>query len=253
MKYKTLLVSTGFLSVLAGVAVGYWNCKPATPEVKKESTLTEERQNYFSVDSIENVFLSSLKIEATKDLEEKCANEDKDISIGSGVLLLDSAGGDQYILSVEHIIPEDYITCKDSGRKIRVTASTITAGGIKTVLLKKEAKPDLSLFRLEEKIQEREPFNGKMAKTVQKRDYVLGIGFPEGIKKYFISKVTKIEENTVTLDMYVIGGNSGGGVFRIHEDALELVGVVKDHNGGISSLEKTREFLRGTPLEDDYL
>lgn len=253
MKYKTLLASTGFLSVLAGVAVGYWNCIPnKLPKIEKGIFHTlKKKENYISIDSLDNAFLSSVKIEASKTLEEKC--EEQLNKVGSGVLLSDPETGDHYVLSVEHIVPDQYYDCSNPAKKMKVIEGRITVDAVKAALVKKEETADLALFKLEEKLSSRIPFSGRIATDVQRGDYVLGVGFPDGIKKYFISSVGDIRSNAVHLNMLVVGGNSGGGVFKINEESLELVGIVKNFPAGITPLEKTREFLQGTPLEDDYL
>jgi S1-C subfamily serine protease len=254
MKYKTLLASVGILSIAAGIAVGYQGCEQSPcPKAKKGiSASVIKKENYFSVESVENAYQSSLRVEATKDLEEKCANEAQEISIGSGVLLSDLQTGDHYIFSVEHVVPAE-IDCKNPVKKIKVVKSTVTTETIKAELVKKYGTVDLSLFKLEQRIEGKIPFHGKVAKTLYPGDYVLGIGFPNGSKKYFISSVESTGTITTYLDMLVVGGNSGGGVFKINNEALELAGIVKSFPAGITSLEKIREFLQGTPLEDDYL
>ena len=80
----------------------------------------------------------------------------------------------------------------------------------------------------------------------------MGTGFPNGKHIYSIANVTKKKEDMTLLNLEIVGGNSGGGVYRFGDQGLELIGTVRGRTA-ITPLEKVRELFKGTPLEDDYL
>lgn len=219
-----------------------------------EDEQAERFGNYFSVppEEFTKAYEATLQVHKYLTLEEKCDDSLSTDSFGSGVLMKDSQSDELYILTAEHVTPDPLYTCKSSGKEITVLESSMKTFGLPVTVIKEDEKLDLALLKLEGYVEGLSPYRGKFAEDLKEGEYVLGVGFPRGDKKYFVANVTRKKEKTTVLNMGIIGGNSGGGVYRLQGISLQLIGVVITGED-VTSLEKTREFLRGTPLEDDYL
>ncbi|MEK6939132.1 MAG: trypsin-like peptidase domain-containing protein, partial [Nanoarchaeota archaeon] len=208
-----------------------------------------------------NIYDSSLRLERSSILEEKCRDSIKLDHFGSGVLLRDAQTGDEYILTANHMTsysPGERYTCKEehegtkSEREIKVLESSVTVQELPTFVVKRDDQIDQALLKIEGKVNHAAPYRGKIAGQLHPGDYVIGVGFPNGNHPYSIANITDIKQNMIFLNMVSINGNSGGGVYRFGNQGLELIGTVRGGTA-ITPLKKTRELITGTPLEDDYL
>ena len=96
-------------------------------------------------------------------------------------------------------------------------------------------------------------------------NYVLGAGFPAGGQKtYFSGFVSSFDERDgipvhTVIDTSISPGNSGSGVFILEDGKPHLAGIVqvyytrKTGQAGMSPLSYLRNFIKDTPLEDEYL
>ncbi len=215
-----------------------------TPEVSR-------RGNYFFKEDFDYLYNVSYQVTNTVTLEEKVDGDDdyEKMWFGSGTLLKDLQTGDYYIFTAEHLTSDG--TYKDKqGKRIKIVKEKITVDTYEATIIKENEKDDLALLKLSG--SPGQYFTGKIAQTLEPGDYVLGIGFPDGKKKSFATMITKTTDNSTFLNIFIIGGNSGGGVYLINNSELQLCGVVKKTDQ-ITSLQKVREFFKGTPLEDEYL
>lgn len=241
-----MYASLGVMAATVSVA-GYDACQG------KEDFNSEG--NYFTIDpeSFTNIYDSSVKVEKTILLEEKCKDSYVYVSQGSGVLLQDSQSGEHYIITVEHVTSDTFYDCEDNRtkRKIKVLGGSIDVEGFPAMIIKKDKKADLALLKIEGTLDAL-PYHGRVGSILDRGDYVMGIGFPNGEKKYFIANVENKKKYDTFLNVDIIHGNSGGGVYRIQDDVLELVGLVRTTKTA-TSLERLQKFLQDTVLEDDYL
>lgn len=242
MGIKKWIVPLYAAAFLTGAGIGYKGCNS-----------TEKTQgNYFTKDNLDTAYNATFKVEATVTLEEK-VDDDKDLEkswFGSGTLLLDSQTQEWYIFTAEHVTPDATLTSKETGKTTKVIKEKITVETFNAIVFKEDEKYDLALLKLDG--SPGKPFAGKIAQDFNPGNYVIGMGFLNGNKELFITQVTKISDKSIFLDIFIIGGNSGGGVYLIHEKELQLCGPVTKADR-IPSLERVREFFKGTPLEDDYL
>lgn len=237
------LVATGYFG-------GYLTAK------KKPAASIKGDYVAISPEQFTNVYHSSLRVDRFQTLEEKCNDSTEVNHFGSGVLLRDSQTGENYVLTAEHMTPGSSYSCEENGskREIKVREGHLTVAELPAAVIITDEKVDHALLKIEGKMESGFfPYQGKIASQLHNGDYVIGVGFPNGKHTYFIANVKEKEEDITLLNVNeIIGGNSGGGVYRCSDQGLELIGTVK---GGttITSLKKLREFLKGTPLEDDYL
>ncbi|MDO8511309.1 MAG: serine protease [Nanoarchaeota archaeon] len=219
----------------------------------------EDKGNYFTKEQLDALYDATFRVNTTITLEQK-VDDDQDflkLWFGSGTLIVDSQTGDNYILTAEHITSDGMYTSQKTGRTTKIVREVIMVGGHEASVFKEDEENDLALLKVDGYLkdindQPVKPFRGKIAKYLDPQDYVIGAGFPRGNKELFNTRVKKIADDKTFLDIYMIGGNSGGGVYLINEKELQLCGVVTKTNN-IPSLQKFRKFLTGTPLEDDYL
>lgn len=253
MKYEKIIIS---IAMAAMATIGYFGGY----ETAKKTPI---KGGYFAIAPKEfaNIYSSSLRVDRSTTLEEKCKDSTEVDHFGSGVLLRDSQTGDEYILTANHVTPystgEDYV-CKEkkegkkSEKKIKVRESYLTVEELPAVVVKRDKEIDQALLKIEGQVKDASPCLGKIASQLHRGDYVIGIGFPDGKHHYSIANVESQRKYMTLLNMELIGGNSGGGVFRFGDQGLELIGTVRGGTA-ITPLEKMRELIKGTPLEDDYL
>lgn len=219
----------------------------------------ERKGNYFTKEQLDAIYDATFKVNTIITLEQK-VDEDEDFGkswFGSGTLMVDSQTGDNYIFTAEHVTSDGTYTSQKTGRTTKIVREVIIIEGHEAYVFKEDEENDLALLKVNDPLkdidgQPEKPFKGKIAKYLDPEDYVVGVGFPRGNKELFNTVVTEITEDKTFLDIYMIGGNSGGGVYLINMKELQLCSVVTKSNN-IPSLKKVREFFKGTPLEDDYL
>lgn len=219
----------------------------------------ECKGNYFTKEEIDAIYDATFRVDTIVTLEQK-VDDDEDFEkswFGSGTLMIDSQTGDNYIFTAEHVTADTTYTSKKTKRTTKVITEKIVVEGQNASVFKEDEENDLALLKLSFPLtgiggRPSKPFIGEIAQYLNPNDYIIGVGFPEGNKKYFSTTVGKITEDKMYLDIHMIGGNSGGGMYLINRNYLQLCSVVTEfHNG--PSLKKVREFFKGTPLEDDYL
>jgi len=237
------------MAVLAGAVsvLGYTECQ------NQEKTIIS-RGGYFmtSPGEFDNIYQSSFRVDGSLTLEEKCNDSSEFFYFGSGVLLRDAQTQDDFILTANHVIPGSSYLCEEdsSERNIKMKGS-LSVAGFPAVVVKQDQEADQALLKIEGNITDT-PYLGKVARNLRPQDYVVGVGFPGGDHLYFFANVTEKKENLTLLNIKMIGGSSGGGVFRLSDRGLQLIGTVRGGTA-ITSLDKLREFFKGTVLEDDYL
>ncbi|MDP3698517.1 MAG: trypsin-like peptidase domain-containing protein [Nanoarchaeota archaeon] len=264
MKYKKIIMP---ITMAAMATIGYFGGY----ETAKHRSAAPIKGRYFAIapEEFTNIYDSSLRVDRSSTLEEKCKDSTTVNHFGSGVLLRDSQTGDEYILTANHMTPyapgED-CACneekegKRSERRIKVFESHVTVEELPAVVVKQDKKADQALLKIEGQVKvkidgqvkDATPYFGKIASQLHPGNYVLGVGFPDGKHSYSIANVESQRKYMTLLNMKLIGGNSGGGVYRFGDKGLELVGTVRGGTA-ITPLEKMRELIQGTPLEDDYL
>lgn len=246
------------MSMALAAAIGYFGGYETT---KKKATPI--KGSYFAIPPKEfaNIYDSSLRVDRSYTLEEKCKNSTEVNHFGSGVLLRDSQTGDEYILTANHITPYspgEYYLCKEekdgtrSEKKIKVLESYLTIKELPAVVVKGDENTDQALLKIEGQVKDATPYLGKIASQLHRGEYVIGVGFPNGEHPYSIANVEAQQKDRTLLNIEIKGGNSGGGFYRFGEKGLELIGTVRGGTS-ITPLEKMRELIKGTPLEDDYL
>ena len=219
----------------------------------------ENKGSYFTKEELDTIYDATFQVDTTVTLEQK-VDDDIDFEkswFGSGTLMLDSQTGDNYILTAEHVTPDGTYINEKTKVTAKVIKEVILIERQEASVFKEDEKKDLALLKVNLPLkdingQPRKPFNGKIAKDLNLGDYVIGVGFPKGNKELFNTRVTEITEDRTFLDIYMVSGNSGGGVYIIHGKDLQLCSLVSQYNN-VPSLKKVREFFKGTPLEDDYL
>ncbi|GEM_PF-4369456 len=255
LKLKKLIMPMSVAAITTvGYLGGYQTAKIKTTPIKGD---------YFTIAPKEfvNIYQSSFRIDRYATLEEKCKGSKVVNHFGSGVLLRDSQTGNEYILTANHMtpyLPGESFLCKEEvegtkfEKKIKVLESHLTVENFPAVVVKSDTETDQALLKIEGKIDEKLSYNGKIAKQLKVGDYVIGVGFPDGEHPYSIANVESQRKYMTLLNIEIIGGNSGGGFYRFSEKGLELIGTVRGGTA-ITSLEKMRELIKGTPLEDEYL
>lgn len=252
IKYKGKILLVTIAALVTGAAVGYNECRKGS--VKKEEITIN--WGYFAVSPPEftNIYDSSLKVNRSLTLEEKCNSSLTMNHYASGILLRDSQTKENYILTAEHITVNQSYQCDEESpeKHVKVKGGSITVSGFSATVVKESEKADLALLKIEGNIADASPYNGKIASQVNLGDVVIGTGYPGGERPYSISYVKEIKENTTILSFEIKKGNSGGGFYRFTDQGLELIGTTR---GGttITTLERLHELIKGTPLEDDYL
>lgn len=243
MKQTKVVVPVMIASMVAGASLALWMRDDDSPP-----------QRYVSKESIEQIYDPCVKVRNTIKLAEEVDGETQKSWFGSGVLLEGLQKMDFYVLSAEHITADEYYILREEQkklvrkqRKIPVLESKITIENYLATTLKEDEDADLALFSVEGNIS-LQPYKGKVAHKLYAYDFLIGTGFPNGEKKYFVSSIEKIQTDIVLLNTTLIGGNSGGGVYRLNNGTLELAGVVSKVQG-MTSLEKLRQFLKGTSVE----
>lgn len=247
----TKCFTSAFLAASVAATTTYFCVKS---EEEKTKEIPETEGSYVSKEIMDRIYDSCFQIKNSQTLEEKIENSDLKISHGSGVLLVDSQTKDKYILSVQHLI-SDFVETK-AGHKIKVLSHMLIVGDYGASVIKKDEKADLSLLKVHNSLEP--PHQGKISKELSLGNYVLGIGFSGNNKQYFIAQLKEEREHDILFSVQAKKGNSGGGVFRLKNGVIELAGVVRgyiEHKplGTISPLEQLQDFIKGTPLEDDYL
>ncbi len=255
LKTKQLIMP---FSITLAATIGYFGGYQTT-----KSKNTPTKGAYFTIAPKEftNIYDSSLLVNRSYTLEEKCRDSTEVKAFGSGVLLQDSQTGDEYILTADHMTPYspgEYYPCKEEHegkkyeRKIKVLESSLIVEELPAAVVKRDEEIDQALLKIDGKVKGILPYQGKIASQLQVGDYVIGTGFPDGKHPYSIANVIAIKKDMTLLNIKIIGGNSGGGFYRCGDRGLELVGTVMGETS-ITPLEKIRELIKGTPLEDDYL
>lgn len=237
---------------LAGLVFAGLLCAPY-------KTPSEQKGNYFTKEELDALYGATFLVNTAVTLEQK-VDDDNDFEkswFGSGTLLVDAQTGDSYIFTAEHVTPDATYTSQKTKRTTKVIKEKILVEAYEASVFKEDEENDLALLKVNGSLQginsqPEKPFKGKVAQYLDSGDYVIGVGFPKGYKEVFNTRVTKIADDKTYLDIYMINGNSGGGVYLINKKELQLCGVVTKPSN-IPSLEKVRGFFRGTPLEDDYL
>lgn len=251
MNYSQSFAQKTILSAVAlATLIGIWKYHAQNEEKK--------RGGYITRDIVNQIYDSSVRVTTIVTLEEKVEDSQARGWFGSGVLLRDSQTGDNYVLTAEHVTPDEYFVPEEERekpsskqRRIKVLESTMMVEELIVAVVKEDEKADLALLKVEGSMKI-PPYQGKIARELHPHNYVIGVGFPDGDKMYFITQVNQKEEKLTLLDITIKGGNSGGGVFLLREGKAELAGVVKDIHG-MTGLENLREFFGGTVLEDEYL
>jgi len=235
-----VISAVGGATLIVGAAVWYKECRSEPI-----------RENYFTKSYTDAAYNATFRVHTTVTLEEKVDDDDdyEKSWFGSGTLLLDSQTGDNYIFTAEHLTSDGIYESK-KGELVKIQQEKITVETHQATIFKEDEENDLALLKLNGSLEK--PFIGKIAQGIKPGDYVMGLGFPSGNKEIFVTRVEKTTSKATFLDIFIIGGNSGGGVYLITKKELQLCGAVtKRHH--IPSLENVREFFKGTPLEDDYL
>ena len=252
MKYKVNMIPVGITALVVGAAVGYSECRKE-PAKKEEVSIN---WGYFAVSPQEftNIYESSLKVNRSLMLEEKCDGSLEINHFASGILLRDSQTEEDYILTAEHITVNQTYGCEEEGsskKYIKVKGGSVSVAGFSAHVVKESEKADLALLKIEGNIAAT-PYQGKIAGRLYLGEVVIGTGYPDGERPYSISYVKEIKKNITILSFENKGGNSGGGFYRFTNQGLELIGTTR---GGktITTLERLQELIKGTPLEDDYL
>src|SRR3989344_204337 len=255
MSYKKIIMPITMAAMTTiGYFWGYENAKSSTTPIKG---------GYFAIapEELVNIYQSSRRIDRSYVLEEKCNDSTTVNHFGSGVLLRDSQTGDEYFLTANHMTPYapgEYCPCtekkegKEYKKGIKVLKSTLTVEGLPAEVVKQDEKIDQALLKIEGTLDSRLCYHGKIASQLHRGDYVMGTGFPSGEHLYSVANVTERRPDMTVLNMKIIEGNSGGGVYRFADQGLELIGTVRGESS-ITPLEKMRELIKGTPLEDEYL
>ncbi|MBI2125492.1 trypsin-like peptidase domain-containing protein [Candidatus Woesearchaeota archaeon] len=251
MKYRVLFIPLGLvLGVTAGI--GYTECTAKSAIAQSISPFLFPKRRYNTVETFSNAYDSCLPVHTSITLEEKCNGSFLTGWFGSGVLLQDSQTKDKYVLSVEHLTADEFESCKNPKKRIKVESSNTTVGEAAATTVKEDEKNDLILYKVEGDLQAT-PFKGKIARETNQGDYMLGFGFPSREKRFYIAKIEKKTEQHTTLDMNIWFGNSGGPAFLYTHEKMELAGLAMHLSGNITPIEKLQDFLEGTVLEDDYL
>ncbi len=225
----------------------------------------ERKGNYFTKEQVDSAYDATYQVNTTVTLEQT-VDDDYYLQkswFGSGTLMVDSKTGDNYIFTAEHVTPDPTYTDAKTQRTAKVIKERISVKGEEVYLsyeasvFKEDEENDLALLKIDGSPKDIndlpwKSFRGKIALDIDQGDYVIGAGFPKGKKELFNTQVTGIVYNKTYLDIYMISGNSGGGVYLINNKELQLCGVVAKTDN-IPSLDKVRAFFKGTPLEDDYL
>lgn len=110
MKNSHSFVAKAVLSALAltsAAAVGeyYYHREP------------EKRSSYITPAALEEIHTSSVQVNTIITLEEKVDDSYARSWFGSGVLLRDAQTGEQYILTAEHVTPDEYYTPEKERKK----------------------------------------------------------------------------------------------------------------------------------------
>lgn len=224
--------------------------------VKSEEDSKQTTGSYISEEKMQQIYDPAVKVNKSYTLEIE-VDGSKEINLfGSGVLLEDKSTGDLYVITANHVTSSDYYEHKD-GKKFKAAKNRMEVESLEAKVVKKdESSADLALLKIDVPIgydnAHFRPFTGKIAGELNENDYLIGAGYPAGEKNYFITRAKYLAENSTFVEIEIIGGNSGGGVYRLKDKRLELAGIVL-RTQEISSLERLRELIKGTPLEDDYL
>lgn len=220
----------------------------------------EEREeiiagSYVSQDEVEQIYGPAVKVNKSYILEKESDGSKEIYLFGSGVLLEDRSTYELYVVTANHVTPSDTYENKN-GEIFKVVESRMEVESLEAKVIKKDEKADLALLKIDVPIGYNTdylyPYRGKIAKELDENDLLVGTGYPAGKKNYFITHALDVDENSTVVGMKIIGGNSGGGTYRLKDKQFELAGVVL-RTDELSSLESLRKLIEGTPLEDDYL
>lgn len=236
---------------MAAAAVGY-------NQQKKEEPTEEMEIKWGYVDispkDFTDIHDSSVVVDRSLTLEEKCKDSVVLNHFGSGILLQDSQTKENYVLTAEHITVNQSFFCKEesSSKYVKIKEGSITVSGFPATVFKENEEADQALLKIDGTIANAVHYRGKIAGQLRPGDLIIGNGYPDGKHRYSIGVVEEIKENTTIVSFKSLGGNSGGGLYRFGDKGLELVGTTR---GGkhITTLERLQELIKGTPLEDDYL
>jgi len=177
--------------------------------------------------------------------------------VGSGISLCGN-----YVLTAAHNIPGD------THKSMKVTRKKIIVDKeYNAEVVKSEAAPvDLALLKVEcNDIHEcLKPYMGGFAEKVEIGDLVAGAGFPIGGEKTLFmgfaagDEIISGKRHFINIDASISKGNSGGPAFayvmegnnNMSSHFIGIVHVLYKHKtglAGITPLEKTKEFLKGSP------
>ena len=235
MRYKNIVAALSLTALITSEA-----------ECTKKS---EQKHNYFLKKDLDDCYNTSYKITTTVKLEKEVNGEDQKSWQGSGTLLQDSQTGNYYLLTAEHITSDGTYKSK-SGEVVKIIEEKSAVDNYEAKIFKESEEYDLAFFKLAGFTGK--PFTGKIAAEIHPGNYVIGVGYPSGEKELFTTKVTDISRKSTFLDIFIVGGNSGGGVYLIKDKEIQLCGVVTKTDS-IPSLERLKIFFKDTPLEDEYL
>src|SRR3989344_4093481 len=248
-KRNTLL---GAAALVTAAAVGYTEC---SKEAKREESANIKGGCLpVSPEDFTNIYNSSLKVDRSLTLEEKCSGSFEAKHFGSGVLLRDSQTGESYILTAEHVTVNKTYKCNENlfEENIKVKEGSLKVQGFPATVVKENEEADHALLKIDGTPSEGVPYHGKIAKDLKIGDYVIGVGYPDEEHIYSISNVKEKKEKMVFLNFKSRGGNSGGGLYRLSNQGLELIGTTRG-GSAITSLDRLHELIQNTSLEDDYL
>ena len=231
--------------------------------IQPESLSYDKTSKNLTPDAVIEIYDSSVKVQTEITLEQRLAplymKQSTRQKSGSGVVLVDEDTREMYVLTADHVLPSS--TGLEDDKKI--ANSKVTIVGMDTEIYKRDVKKDLALLKLEYSFLT--PFKGKLAEKQEIGDYVLGSGFPIGKPKLLYTGVISGKRKEQNVDLYTMVdaninyGDSGGGVFVLEEGKPFLAGLIlvkyKELSGvgGMTPISHLREFLKGTPLEDEYL
>jgi S1-C subfamily serine protease len=225
-----------------------------------ETVLYDKNDNHITDSTIKEIVENTVKITVYNGYELPSNNDKKEkiiyrpLSSGSGIIMYDQEKDQFYILSVAHLSPP---TSNSRFKNIR-----FKVGDYELELVKENRDRDLALFKVDGKF--RSHFAGELADNYKIGDYVIGSGFP-GLGPIseriiiFDGRISSIGyEPWIYVDGHINPGHSGGPTFVFKNGDPYLLGlnrVTLLGRQGISGLapkEHIEEFLKDTPIGDDY-
>ncbi|HLD40209.1 MAG TPA: serine protease [Candidatus Nanoarchaeia archaeon] len=244
------------IAALAGAGVALAIYHSGRTYTEKEP---EKRGGYVPASAIQNAIDSTVQIKTSVDLEEKVFDSSSKVWLGTGLVLQDSQTKDFYVLTAEHVTADEMYMEKSKGKteKVKVHSVKMEINEHEAIVMKEDEKLDIALLKLDQQYTGTY-FHRKVANQLYPGDYIIGVGFPKEekedlfIKEIYYGRVQKTTGTLTILDLTVIGGTSGSVALRVYDKDLSMAGIVKNTKG-ITPLEDLHSFLKGTPLEDEYL